>query len=209
MTASHSRNRLGELGVIEESIRNCQLCPLSKSRTNAVPGEGSYDARLMILGEAPGRKEDILGRPFVGRAGKFLRETLGDAGISASNVYITNIVRCRPPENRRPKENEWKTCTSHYLWKQIELIKPDIVCLLGATAVRAILGKKSPGLLRGKTVEKAGQQYWVTYHPAAALYNVKQKTVIRGDLRKLKRLLDTKRRSPRKVRTTGVHGLID
>jgi DNA polymerase len=144
----------------------------------------------MIIGEAPGKQEDIQGRPFVGRAGRFLRSCLENASIPLSSVYITNTVKCRPPENRQPKEQEWKTCTYHYLWKQIELINPKIICLMGGTALRAILGIKSIRGVKGKKIEKNGRLYWATYHPAAALYNVRYKDVITKDIRKLGKFLD-------------------
>src|SRR5437868_1209620 len=129
-----------KLEALAKKIRRCTKCPLCESRTNAVPGDGSYDAKLMVIGEAPGRQEDEVGRPFVGSAGKYLDQVLAGSGIDRSELFITNIVKCRPPKNRVPKPLEIQTCTTNYLFKQIELIQPKLIFLLGGTALKTMLG---------------------------------------------------------------------
>ena len=169
---------------IAVDVRVCPLCKLSRSRKNAVPGEGQLSAKIMFIGEAPGRSEDEKGRPFVGAAGRILDELLKKAGIERSEVFITNIVKCRPPNNRVPKEDELTACRP-YLDRQIALIKPKVICILGRTAYSSLLGGSSITANRGKIVERAGQKYFLTFHPAAVIYNKGLLSALEADLKKL------------------------
>ncbi|MHA1505657.1 MAG: type-4 uracil-DNA glycosylase [Candidatus Asgardarchaeia archaeon] len=183
---------------LNEEVKNCKKCPLWKSRKNAVPGEGNLEPIVMLIGEAPGRQEDIQGRPFVGAAGKLLDENLKKIGISREEVYITNVVKCRPPGNRDPTELEIQIC-SKYLDRQIDLIKPKIIVTLGNHSTKYILEKfgfKHRGISRehGKVykVDTLYQRFYIMpiYHPAAALYNRGLEGVLEGDFLKLKALIE-------------------
>ena len=151
-------------------IRICVKCPLYKSRTVAVPGEGRADAIAMIVGEAPGKKEDATGRPFVGNAGAYLDHVLEGTGIKREDFFITNIVKCRPPSNRTPKTEEVETCTSLYLFEQMRLVNPKLVLLLGSVAVKKMLGLKSVEEARGRIIEHDGRRYLASFHPAVRFY---------------------------------------
>jgi uracil-DNA glycosylase len=172
------------LEKIAADVRGCPLCKLSRSRKNAVPGEGQLSAKIMFIGEAPGRSEDEEGRPFVGAAGRILDGLLKKAGIQRSQVFITNIVKCRPPNNRVPKEDELTACRP-YLDRQIALIKPKVICILGRTAYSSLLGGSSITANRGKIVERGGQKYFLTFHPAAVIYNKDLRSALEADLKKL------------------------
>jgi uracil-DNA glycosylase len=172
------------LEKIAAEVVGCPLCKLARTRKNAVPGEGQLAAKIMFVGEAPGRGEDDKGRPFVGAAGKILDEMLAKAGIQRSQVFITNVVKCRPPNNRVPEEDEVSACMP-YLERQIALIRPRIICILGRTAYSSLLGGSSITANRGKIIEKAGQKYFLTIHPAAAIYNRSMLSLLEADLRKL------------------------
>jgi DNA polymerase len=172
------------LEKIGSEVMGCPLCKLARTRKNAVPGEGQLSARIMFVGEAPGRCEDEKGRPFVGAAGRILNELLQKAGIERSQVFITNVVKCRPPSNRVPEEDEVAACRP-YLERQIELIQPRVICILGRTAYSSLLGGGSITANRGKIVEKAGQRYFLTIHPAAAIYRKSLISVLESDLKKL------------------------
>ena len=172
------------LEKIAANVRGCPLCKLARTRKNAVPGEGQLSAKIMFIGEAPGRSEDEKGRPFVGAAGRILDELLKKAGIERSEVFITNIVKCQPPNNRVPKEDELTACRP-YLDRQIALIKPKVICILGRTAYSSLLGGSSITANRGKIVERAGQKYFLTFHPAAVIYNKGLLSALEADLKKL------------------------
>jgi uracil-DNA glycosylase family 4 len=172
------------LEKIADEVRGCPLCKLARTRKNAVPGEGQLSAKIMFIGEAPGRSEDEKGRPFVGAAGKILDNLLEKAGIERSQVFITNVVKCRPPNNRMPEEDEVAACRP-YLERQIALIKPKVICILGRTAYSSLLGGSSITANRGKIVKKAGQKYFLTFHPAAAIYNKSLLSKLEADLKKL------------------------
>ena len=165
------------------------MCDLSKSRTNAVPGSGSVKTKIVFIGEAPGRTEDLQGMPFVGTAGKILSEALAYAGFTRDDVYITNIVKCRPPDNRRPNKQEMNSC-SNYLQKELEIIQPKIICILGNTAFGSLLGGNAITKNRGKIIKKNGQLYFVTVHPAAIIYNQDLRQVLKDDLKTLSDILD-------------------
>ncbi|MCS7137696.1 MAG: uracil-DNA glycosylase, partial [Candidatus Caldarchaeum sp.] len=123
------------MDAVADEVRGCRLCPLWMSRRNAVPGEGNPNAEVMFIGEGPGEDEDLQGRPFVGRSGKLLTEALEKAGIRREDVFITNVVKCRPPGNREPTPEETSVCTKNYLFRQIELVNPRLIVLLGSVAV--------------------------------------------------------------------------
>ena len=172
------------LEKIAADVRGCPLCKLARTRKNAVPGEGQISAKIMFIGEASGRSEDEKGKPFVGAAGRILDDLLKKAGIERSQVFITNIVKCRPPNNRVPEEDELIACRP-YLDRQIALIKPKVICILGRTAYSSILGGSSITANRGKIVERSGQKYFSTFHPAAVIYNKNLLSTLEADLKKL------------------------
>jgi uracil-DNA glycosylase family 4 len=166
------------LRSLDEEIESCTRCPLAKGRTKAVPGEGPGRAEILLVGEAPGRDEDLAGRPFVGRAGSILDRCLKDAGIDRSEVFITNVVKCRPPGNRRPKKDEVEACRP-YLESQIELIQPKVVCLMGNAATKAVLDVEGVTSLRGQVFRDL---FLVTFHPAAVLRNGNLREALVSDL---------------------------
>lgn len=168
------------LEKIASEVIGCPLCKLSRSRRNAVPGDGQLSSKIMFIGEAPGKNEDEQGKPFVGAAGMILNQALEKAGIKRAEVFITNVVKCRPPNNRLPENDERSICRQ-YLDRQISLIAPKIICILGSTAYSSILGGKSIIKNRGKIIEKNGQKYFLTIHPAAAIYNKNLRSVLNND----------------------------
>lgn len=181
------------LDVVASEVTVCTKCPLWKTRRDAVPGEGSAKSKIMFIGEAPGRSEDAQGRPFVGVAGKFLDELLSEIGLSREDVFITNVVKCRPPRNRAPKSLEVQTCTP-YLDRQTRIIKPKFIVTLGNHATAYIFSNaKLPfsGITQahGKPHEVAilGLKAIVfpMFHPATVLYNPKYKTMLRQDFQSL------------------------
>jgi len=173
-----------ELETIKQNVIKCTKCDLCKTRTNAVPGKGNFQSDVIFVGEAPGRNEDKNGEPFIGVAGKKLSIALDEAGISRDDVYITNIVKCRPPNNRVPTNNERDTC-KEYLNQEISIIKPEIICILGNTAFNSILGGSEITKFRGKVVRKDNLLYFLTIHPAATIYNQKLIDVLKNDIIKL------------------------
>ena len=179
-----------ELQLIHSEVLECTKCELHRSRTHAVPGEGPIDAKIMFVGEGPGQNEDEQGRPFVGAAGKFLTELLESIGLKRSGVFITNIVKCRPPNNRAPRKSEIEACNP-YLQSQIRLINPRIVCALGTPAITTLMGDEySASRFHGKPVTKGEVTILAMYHPAAALYDASLKETILQDFQILKQLLD-------------------
>lgn len=174
---------------IADDVRACTLCPLAEGRTNAVPGEGSYTSSLVFVGEGPGVEEDARGRPFVGRAGRLLDEALESAGLGRESVYITNVVKCRPPGNRPPRVGERRACVEAHLRRQLEALKPRVICLLGSTAVQALLGRRPLKDVVGRTVEEDGRVFFSMYHPAAALYNPELKETIHAHMERLVEIL--------------------
>lgn len=185
---ANNHNSDDSLEKVATEVRGCPLCKLSRTRKNAVPGEGQLSAKVMFVGEAPGRSEDEKGRPFVGAAGRILDEMLGKAGIERSQVFITNVVKCRPPNNRVPEDDEVAACMP-YLDRQVALIRPRIICVLGRTAYSSLLGGGSITANRGRVIEKGGQKYFLTIHPAAAIYNKSMLGLLEADLKKLAREL--------------------
>ena len=178
------------LDEIAAVVRTCPKCPLCRTRTHAVPGEGNPRAGLMIVGEGPGESEDRSGRPFVGRAGELLDKMLAAIGIPRADTYIANVVKCRPPRNRVPLPDEREACIP-YLWRQIALVQPRVLLALGGTAAETLLGvKTSLGQLRLKVHQWNGIPLIVTYHPAALLRNPNWKRPAWDDVRIVRQLLD-------------------
>jgi DNA polymerase len=173
---------------IKKQVIQCIKCELSETRNNSVPGKGNFKSDVIFVGEAPGKNEDMTGEPFIGIAGKKLTIALENAGITRDEVYITNIVKCRPPKNRIPTTTERDTC-QNYLKKEIEIIKPKIICVLGNTAFNSLLDGKEIIKFRGKIVRKNNQLYFLTIHPAATIYNQKLINVLKRDMKKLFRLV--------------------
>jgi len=178
------------LEELNSKICNCQNCALGKTRTKFVFGVGNPNADAMLIGEAPGRDEDLQGEPFVGRAGKLLNDILKAVNFKREDVYIANILKCRPPNNRDPLPLEMETCIP-YLHKQIDLIQPKIILCLGRVAANGLLDKKlSLGQLRESNYEFNGIKVMATYHPAALLRNPNWKRGCWEDVQKFKKLYD-------------------
>ena len=156
-----------DLRSLDQQILTCHLCSLSEGRKCAVPGSGPAPADIMLVGEAPGKEEDLTGKPFVGRAGRLLDAALVQAGLERSKVFITSVIKCRPPQNRKPKKAEIDQCRP-YLQAQIDILHPKIICLMGNTATQAILDRQGVTILRGQILQ---DRFLVTYHPAAVLRN--------------------------------------
>ncbi len=169
--AGNPGGRKTTLEAVRKRTVNCQRCPLSETRTNVVFGEGDPNADLMFIGEAPGFEEDKQARPFVGRAGQLLTKIIESIGLKRKDVFIANILKCRPPNNRNPLPSEIASC-SPYLLKQIEMIKPKVICALGKFAAQTLLNTDTPiSRLRGKWAEYQGIKLMPTYHPAYLLRN--------------------------------------
>ena len=182
--------RATSLGDLATLIAACQRCKLCEARTNTVPGEGPADARLVVIGEGPGRTEDESGRPFVGRAGELLTKILEAIKLPRAQVFICNIVKCRPPENRLPQYDEIAACLP-FLYRQIELVKPKVILAMGGTAAQSLLNtKQSLGALRNQIHRFRGIPVVITYHPAALLRNPNWKRPTWDDVRIAARLLD-------------------
>ena len=181
---------LKTLDEVAERIRTTYCCTLCPSRINAVPGHGNERARLVLVGEGPGATEDAQGKPFVGQAGNLLNGILEAIEVPRESVYITNVVKCRPPQNRKPLPDEIAACIP-YLHRQLEIIRPKVILTLGSTAAEAMLGvRKSLGELRNKVHTYNGIPLVVTYHPAALLRNPNWKKPTWDDVRIVRQLLD-------------------
>lgn len=169
-----------------EEMCACQKCRLHEERKNVVPGEGNPHARLLFIGEGPGRDEDELGRPFVGAAGRLLEKMIHAIDLTRDDVYITNVVKCRPPQNRTPAPDEVAACLP-YLRAQTGLIHPQVIVLLGGSALKAILGD-SMGITRcrGQWMERKGVWFMPTFHPAALLRDESKKRPVWEDLKKIR-----------------------
>ncbi|MCK5598140.1 uracil-DNA glycosylase [bacterium] len=171
---------------MKELALDCRRCRLYKTRDNVVVGEGPENAKVVFIGEAPGADEDLQGRPFIGRSGKKLRALLQEVGIKESEIYITNIIKCRPPNNRNPQSDEIKACEP-YLHFQLDTIAPRVICTLGTFASQWVLGSKERiGLLRGKVIEKDGMNIIATYHPSFILRNPGMTPNLKNDLEMVK-----------------------
>jgi DNA polymerase len=170
---------------VRESIGECRRCKLSVGRRNLVYGEGNPDADIMFIGEGPGREEDLMGRPFVGEAGRLLTRLINRMGFQREEVYIGNIIKCRPPMNRDPEEEEIKTCLP-FIRRQIEIISPGVIISLGRIASHALTGTKTPiTRMRGRFKELGGIRLMPTFHPAYLLRNPKDKLLVWEDAMKV------------------------
>ena len=184
---------MSEIDDVRNRVVSCVNCNLSKTRTNAVPGIGNVKSDVIFVGEAPGRNEDLQGKPFVGTAGQILSEALEFAGFTRDQVYITNVVKCRPPNNRQPITEERNACRQ-YLSKELEIIKPKIICILGNTAYSSLLDGNSITRNRGKIVKNGDQLYFITVHPAAIIYNPPLRQILKDDFVLLAQTLDKLRK---------------
>jgi uracil-DNA glycosylase family 4 len=178
---------LEQVEQVNREVRQCTKCELHKGRKNAVPGDGNVRTEIMFVGEAPGQEEDRQGRPFVGSAGKLLSQLLLSVGLRREDVYITNIVKCRPPENRPPRVGEISAC-SEYLERQISIINPKTICPMGNIALKRFVGKEaSISKVHGQHIpSKDKRVIYPLYHPAAALYVGGLKSVLEEDFKKLR-----------------------
>ena len=187
--------RLSSLKTIAKAVEACTRCPLYKTATNGVPGEGDPKAKLVCVGEAPGASEDETGRPFVGAAGQLLTKILAAVELTREEVFITNVVKHRPPGNRNPTPGEIEAC-SPYLVRQLELIKPKVIVAFGTFAAQTLLNTKTPiGKLRGEVHRYHGIPLVVTYHPAALLRNPSWKRPTWEDVKLARRILDSATRA--------------
>ena len=182
-----------KLEKLAKQIKVCTRCELHRSRTEAVPGEGPTHAEIMFIGEGPGASEDKQGRPFVGTSGKFLDQLLEQAGVTRADVFITNVVKCRPPGNRDPLPDEIEICTSNYLEHQIKLVNPSIIVTLGRHSMGLFFKGAKITQIHGQ-MRKVGERFVIAmFHPAAALHQVSLKTTIMADFARLPKLLEEAR----------------
>jgi uracil-DNA glycosylase len=185
--------RRAELQRLSQEWASCTLCPLSESRTQVVVGSGDPDADLMFVGEAPGFHEDRQGVPFVGQAGKLLDGLLGEIGLGREQVYIANVLKCRPPGNRDPQPDEIEACERH-LFAQVELVSPKVICTLGNFATKLLSGRpegitRVHGRPQACRIGRSEVQLFPIYHPAAALYTPTMLETLREDFKRLPALL--------------------
>jgi uracil-DNA glycosylase family 4 len=180
-----NRNKKERLEKLTRKMRNCKRCSLWKTRKNVSPGEGPVDAKIMIVGQAPGREEDLQGRPFVGRAGKFLNQLLKLARIKREKTFLTAPVHCFPPKNRKPTKQEIEACLP-WLKKQIEIVNPKKFILLGEVAFSIFFPNKKLSDFRGKFIKKAGKEYFVSYHPAAGIRFLRMRRILERDFKRIK-----------------------
>ena len=181
--------KLQALQTLAAEVSQCTKCLLHRGRTNAVPGEGPADADIMFVGEAPGFHEDQQGRPFVGAAGKFLEELLESIGLTRQDVYIANVIKCRPPGNRDPLPDEIESCKP-YLDRQIELIQPKLLVTLGRFSMARAFPKARISKIHGQPRKINGIIYYPMYHPAAALHQPSLRRTIEEDMQRIPELLD-------------------
>jgi uracil-DNA glycosylase family 4 len=179
---------MSALAQLYEEIRACQDCELAKHRTRVVPGEGAENADLLFVGEAPGWHEDQQGRPFVGPAGQFLDQLLASIGLRREEVYIANVIKCRPPQNRDPLPAEIQSC-GKWLERQIEIIGPEMIITLGRYSLARYFPNESIGKIHGKPRKLGGVIYYPMYHPAAALHQGSLRRTIEQDMLKIPQIL--------------------
>ncbi len=184
------------LEKIAAEVRVCKKCPLHKGRKHAVPGEGPDNAEIMFIGEGPGFHENEQGRPFVGAAGKFLEELLAGAGLSREKVWITNIVKCRPPGNRDPESVEVDTCTSSYLERQIALVNPKVIVTLGRFSMARYFAGAKISAIHGQARQVGGRLIVAMFHPAAALHQQSLRRTVEEDFKRLPELIAQAGRLP-------------
>ena len=181
-------DRIGELNQLVEQVRVCQNCRLARGRTRAVPGEGPSDAEIMFIGEAPGYHEDRQGRPFVGASGDLLEKLLADIGYRRDQVYIANVIKCRPPQNRDPLPDEQAACRP-YLDRQIELIEPKVIVTLGRFSMARYFPGQSISRIHGQVKREGNVAYIPMFHPAAALRQQRWMAAITDDFAKIPEVL--------------------
>ncbi len=187
--AIEASDKVAALKIIREDIGDCTRCVLHKGRTNLVFGVGNVNADIMFVGEGPGADEDAQGEPFVGRAGQLLNNMIAAMGIKREDVYIANVVKCRPPGNRTPEKDECDTC-SPFLLRQIDVVKPQVIVALGAVAAKNLLAvNDSMSNLRGRWYDFKGSRLAVTYHPAYLLRDPRQKKEAWKDLQMVMKFL--------------------
>ena len=179
---------MSELTELHEEIAVCQRCDLAKGRTQTVPGEGPEDAEIMFIGEAPGFHEDRQGRPFVGAAGRFLEELLASIGLTREDVYICNVIKCRPPGNRDPLSDEIAACKP-FLDKQIELIQPKLIVTLGRFSMARYFPNAKITHIHGQPKRIGGRIYYPMFHPAAALHQPRWRSIVQEDMLKIPQIL--------------------
>jgi len=189
---------MSALTQLYEEIRACQDCELAKYRTKAVPGEGAEDAELLFIGEAPGWHEDQQGRPFVGPAGQFLDQLLASIGLRREEVYIANVIKCRPPQNRDPLPVEIESCRK-WLDRQINIINPQMIITLGRYSLARYFPSESIGKVHGKPRKLGGVIYYPMYHPAAALHQGSLRRMIEADMLRIPQILTQSRDLPEDV----------
>lgn len=185
---------MNSLEEIARLVRSCTDCPLHQGRTNAVPGEGAADAAIMFIGEGPGYQEDRQGRPFVGPAGQFLEELLGSIGLSRRQVFIANMVKCRPPQNRDPAPPEIEAC-SKYLDRQIQLVDPELIVTLGRFSLARFFPGETISRARGRLRQHQGRNIYPIMHPAAALHRQELRATIVEDFQAIPAVLDQLRQT--------------
>ncbi len=179
---------MSALSELCADIAGCQKCQLARNRTKVVPGEGAENSEIMFIGEAPGWNEDQQGRPFVGAAGQFLDALLASIKLNRSQVYIANVIKCRPPDNREPLPAEIRACRP-WLERQIELIRPRMIVTLGRYSMAMFLPDKSISKIHGTAIKRDGVIYYAMYHPAAALHQQSLRQTIQADILKIPSLL--------------------
>jgi uracil-DNA glycosylase family 4 len=189
------------LAALHDRINVCTACRLHQTRTHAVPGDGPVTARIMAVGEAPGENEDRTGLPFVGAAGQLLTRLLQSIGLDRQDIYICNVLKCRPPGNRDPEPDEVSSC-AHFLDEQVALIRPDVILLLGRHAVGRLL-PGMPGISRihGQRVRRGDRLYVPLFHPAAALYNASLLRTLEEDMQRVRGYLDDAEAERERLRT--------
>ena len=186
---------MDDLNQIASEVRVCQKCPLAATRIKAVPGEGPHNAEVLLIGEGPGFNEDKQGRPFIGASGQFLTELLAGAGYKREEVFITNVVKCRPPENRDPQPKEIEAC-SEYLQRQIALINPKVIVTLGRFSMAHYFPGAKISAIHGQAKMMDGRAIVAMFHPAAALHQPALRESITNDFRKLKEIIASVNQKP-------------
>ena len=186
---------MSDFDTLVEQVLSCTLCSLSTKRTKAVPGEGSRNADIVFIGEGPGFHEDQQGRPFVGPSGHLLDDLLASIGLQRQDVYITNMIKCRAPNNRDPLPGEIEACKP-YLDRQLEMIAPKVIVTLGRFSFSKFFPDEAIGKARGKPRKWKGMTLYPIYHPAAALHNPQLRSTIESDFKRLPALLEQSVRPP-------------
>lgn len=179
---------MSALADLYKEISSCRLCGISKTRTKVVPGEGAENAEILFIGEAPGYHEDQMGRPFVGSAGQFLDKLLASIDLKRHQVHIANVIKCRPPNNREPAQDEINNC-NQWLDRQIELIKPKMIVTLGRYSMQKFFPGKNISKIHGTGVKVNGIGYFAMYHPAAALHQQSLRETLEDDMKKIPQFL--------------------